>query len=462
MYTPRRTILTALAAAAMLAGCAAAPAAQAPTAQAAQAPTAQAPAAQPSAAPAAVTTAPTDAPTGAPTVAPTIALAPEPEPVEGVAVVLPTLETHPIIDSDEAPEGARIGDADDPAIWVHPTDPSLSLVAAALKEGGLEVYDLSGEVVQSIMPEGVRYNNVDSAYGFDLGGETVDLFIATDRFKDTLAIFRVDPVARQLVDISDPDGALLFTPVGQISDQTTTAYGITLWRDPATGKLYAFVNRRATGDLAQFELTATAKGAVSWGQVRAFRLPTPEGGELEDAQTEGMVADAELGFLYIAQENVGIWKVEAAPDSSAEPRLIHEVAPKSEYLEADAEGLTIYYAADGKGYLLASSQGASTFAAFTREGDNTYIGSFQIGRNGEVDGVQESDGATVISLPLGDQFPQGLLVVHDGLNDPAFMVEDDGEFENASTNFKFVPWEQVAAAFSPPLVIDTASYGPRP
>ncbi|NTU80114.1 MAG: phytase [Chloroflexales bacterium] len=459
MFTPRRTtIIIVLALATLLAGCGAAPATQAPTALTS---------AQPSAALAAATVAPTEeapttAPTEAPTTAPTFEPAPEPEPVAGVPVVLPALETQPIIDSDEAPEGARFGDADDPAIWVHPTDPSLSLVAVTLKEGGLEVYDLSGKVLQSIQPEGVRYNNIDLAYGFELGGEAVDLFVATDRFKDRLAIFRVDPEARQLVDVSDPDSALLFTPPGQSSDETTTAYGIALWRDPASGKQYAFVNRRATGDLAQFELVATDAGTVSWRQVRAFSLPIPEGGELADAQTEGMVADAELGFLYIAQENVGIWKVEAAPDSSEMPRLIHAVAPKSDYLEADAEGLTIYYAAGGKGYLLASSQGASTFAAFTREGDNTYLGSFQVGRSGEVDGVQESDGAMVMSLPLGDRFPQGLLVVHDGFNDPAFMVEDDGELENASTNFKFVPWEQVAAAFSPPLVIDTTSYGPRP
>ena len=41
------------------------------------------------------------------------------------------------------------------------------------------------------------------------------------------------------------------------------------------------------------------------------------------------------------------------------------------------------------------------------------------------------------------------------------MVEDEEELENASTNFKFVDWEQVASSFENPLKIDTESYNPR-
>jgi len=41
------------------------------------------------------------------------------------------------------------------------------------------------------------------------------------------------------------------------------------------------------------------------------------------------------------------------------------------------------------------------------------------------------------------------------------LVEDDGELENISTNFKFVPWENIANSFPNPLQIDTTSYNPR-
>ena len=37
--------------------------------------------------------------------------------------VLPVLETQNVLDlAENAPADARLGDADDPAIWVHPTD----------------------------------------------------------------------------------------------------------------------------------------------------------------------------------------------------------------------------------------------------------------------------------------------------------------------------------------------------
>lgn len=41
-------------------------------------------------------------------------------------------------------------DTDDPAIWIHPTDPSKSLIVGTDKEvgGGLYVYDLSGKIVK--------------------------------------------------------------------------------------------------------------------------------------------------------------------------------------------------------------------------------------------------------------------------------------------------------------------------
>lgn len=111
--------------------------------------------------------------------------------------------------------------------------------------------------------------------------------------------------------------------------------------------------------------------------------------------------------------------------------------------------------------MLASSQGDSIFVAFSRKGDNAYFGSFAVGENGAIDGVQESDGAMVVNMPLGAGYPEGLMVVHDGLNDPAVMVEDEGQMENANTNFKFLSWADVANAFDPPLQIDPAGFNPR-
>ncbi|MGB3654878.1 MAG: phytase, partial [Rivularia sp. (in: cyanobacteria)] len=113
------------------------------------------------------------------------------------------------------------------------------------------------------------------------------------------------------------------------------------------------------------------------------------------------------------------------------------------------------------GYLIANSQGDSSYAVFSREGTNEYLGSFVVGDRNGIDRVNESDGLDIINVGLGSEFPNGLLVVQDGANDPQFVVEDEEELENASTNFKFVDWKEVASSFENPLTIDTTSYNPR-
>lgn len=371
--------------------------------------------------------------------------------------VLPTVETPAVVDLDEPPNNNPPGDADDPAIYVNSTDSSLSLVIATLKDGGLAVYDLNGEVLQTILPGepgDVRYNNVDLVYGFNLGGQSVDLAIASDRENDTLAIFQIDPTTRQLTDITPED---ITGSIFGVDDGEQTAYGLATYTNPVSGTSYVFVSQRETGNVAQLELSDNA-GDLNVKYVRTLTLPVPEAGELEDAQVEGMVVDRELGYLYLGQENVGIWKFSADPASSDTGVLIDSVSGNN--LEADVEGLTIYYADNGKGYLLVSSQGDNTFAVYSREGNNEYLGNFVIGESGSIDGVQESDGADVINVPLGT-FSSGLLVVQDGSNDPAEVVEDEGQLENASSNFKFVPWESVANAFTDALAIDTTSFDPR-
>lgn len=374
-----------------------------------------------------------------------------------IPTVYPVLETPAVVDMEVTPEIRRTGDADDPAIWLHPVDSALSLVITALKEGGFEVYDLDGLVVQSEQPEGVRYNNVDLIYDFLLSGELVDLAVFSDRFMDNLAIYRIDPEIRNLENVTDPSNALIFTPEGSESDQTTTAYGLATYMDPASSRAFAFVSRRETGTVAQIELTDNGSGLVKYETVRSFDLPVPEGGELADAQTEGMVVDPSLGVLYIGQEGVGLWRTGASPDSTDAPVLIDAVGQR---IQPDVEGLTLYFGPDSEGYLIVSSQGDDTFHVYTRS-DNTYIGRFSVASTDAIDGANESDGAHVLNVVLGARFPQGLLVVQDGQDEPEVMVEDDGEMENAATSFKFVAWQDVASAFEPPLMIDTSGYVPR-
>ena len=107
-------------------------------------------------------------------------------------------------------------------------------------------------------------------------------------------------------------------------------------------------------------------------------------------------------------------------------------------LTADIEGLALYYAPGGKGYLLASSQGSSTVNVYERAGDHAYVLTIDP-TDGKTDDVAHSDGLDVTNERTSADFPRGLLVLQDG--------ENDGR-----QNFKFFAWEDVAGHR---LVVDT-------
>ena len=126
-------------------------------------------------------------------------------------------------------------------------------------------------------------------------------------------------------------------------------------------------------------------------------------------------------------------------------------------LVADVEGLTIYYGEDGNGYIVASSQGNNTLAIYDRAGSNSYLGSFT------VEDVEETDGIDVTNVPLGEDYPAGLLVVQDGSNEPAVVLADpsDGEIQNFNTNFKYVSLIDFADTFPDLPPYDPNAFDPR-
>jgi 5'/3'-nucleotidase SurE len=379
----------------------------------------------------------------------------------------PALEQEFVSQLLSAPEPELTGDSDDPAIWVHPTDASKSVVFATLKDGGLFSVDLQGNILETFRPADfgdIRYNNVDVVYGFTglgLGGEfKTDLAVLSDRQNDTLAILTIDPDTGAITDITSPD---IPETIFGVDDGEATAYGLATYTSPVSGKSYAFVTQASGNLVAQLELIPQVGPAdeffVTAEVVRILELPVPTG-DPADSQSEGLVIDQELGLLYVALETeVGILRFSAEPDGGNDFTLVQAI--DREGLVPDIEGLSIYYGANGSGYLLVNSQGDSSYAVFTRDGTNEYLGNFVVGANGDIDQVNESDGLDVLNLPLGPDFPNGLLVLHDGANDPQNPVQDEEELENNSTNFKFVPWESVANAFPNPLQIDTTSFDPR-
>ncbi|MEW6072981.1 MAG: phytase [Planctomycetota bacterium] len=329
------------------------------------------------------------------------------------AAVLPDVETDPVPSAGDA--------ADDIAIWVHPADPGLSTVIGTDKQAGLAVYDLAGHELE-FRADG-SMNSVDLRYRFPLGGGEVALATAGERSANRLAVYAVDPSARTLQDVAARPITL-----------GIEIYGSCMYRSPATGDTYFFGSAKS-GGVEQWRLFDDGSGAVDAELVRSFDV---------GSQTEGCVADDENAFLFIGEESVGIWRYGAEPDAG-ENRVSVDTTGAGGHLTADVEGLAIYYGARGGGYLLASSQGNSTFAVYERAAPHAFLLSFWIAADSDlgIDEVTGTDGIEVMNLALGAGFPQGV-----------FVAQDDSN-SGANQNFKLVPWEEIAQAADPPLVVDS-------
>jgi 3-phytase len=320
------------------------------------------------------------------------------------AVVRPSVETDVMPSFGDA--------ADDPAIWLHPDDPSLSLVIGTNKQEGLHVYGLNGRTLQ-VLPDG-KMNNVDLRYDFELGGEKVTLVAASNRSNDSIALYRIDAAARRLID----------TAAGVLPTGFHDPYGLCMYRSKISGDYFVFVNESERGMFRQWRLSDNGNGRVVTEQVREFVVST---------QAEGCVADDETGVLYIAEEDVGVWKYAAEPDGGDTRTQIDNT--EDGRLTDDVEGLALWSGPSGKGYLVVSNQGADNYALYRRDGDNAYVGHFHIVANAAagIDGASETDGLDVSSAAFGTAFPDGLLVVQDGRN----IAPEEPQ------NFKFVSWTDV-------------------
>lgn len=299
----------------------------------------------------------------------------------------PVDRVQPVLVSEPVPY-----DTDDPAIWIHPTDPSQSIVIGTDKggdtdQGGLYVFRLDGTIdrERSFIPLN-RPNNVDIAYGLVLGSDTLDIAVVTVRRENTIRVF-------SLPDMTPIDNGGI--PVFE-GETDRDPMGITLFTDLTTGSIYATVGRKigpSGSYLWQYQLTDSGQGYVTGTVARKF-------GEFSGLkEIEALVADNELGFLYASDEGYGVRKYYAHPDSSSE-----ELASFAfDNVTDDHEGLSIYKYSDGTGYLILSDQQGQRFNLYTREGNNTYLRSVPTM-------AVESDGNEITSVGLNATFANGLFV----------------------------------------------------
>ncbi|MET9638159.1 phytase [Streptomyces virginiae] len=309
------------------------------------------------------------------------------------ASVTATVETAPVSHSGDA--------ADDPAIWVHPTDPAKSVVVATDKKGALEVYDMTGARIQRIT--GDYGNNVDLR-----GNIVVSADDEAAGGAGAMHVYRIDPTTRQLKRLRD-----IPTEV--------TAHGICLYTSPASGKLYAFPNS-TSGRVEQWEL------AVDGDAVTATSVRLWDAG----SAVEGCYADETTGKLYLGEEDVGVWVYGAEPTAGT-GRTPLDSTGSGGHITADTEGIT---AAGNRIYV--SSQGSNDFTVYDRS-TRAYLGRFAVSGGTAADDCEDTDGIDATAADLGPAFPQGVFICQDGSN--------GAPGTSGNQNFKFVPLQRITARF---------------
>ncbi len=308
------------------------------------------------------------------------------------------------------------GDADDPAIWVHPSDPEQSLILGTDKTRGLFVYALDGSEVAFF--EDGELNNVDIR-PVSRNGVTRWLASAAERINEDLVFYWID--SDGTVSRAEPFAHPAAPP--ENPDLVDDIYGSAMGTDPETGAVYALVNWKS-GDIQQFELAFDENWQISMTEMRRFAVET---------QPEGMVVDDGAGHIYVGEENVAIWRFPADPAADPVATEIDRIGGTCFPVD-DVEGLTIYHGTETR-YLVASSQGIHRYALYPLEGEAVPTCMALVGIDaGDIDGVTETDGLDVVSVPVGPLYPEGLLVVMDDQN------------AGFTTNYKLVSWQDIREA----------------
>jgi len=324
------------------------------------------------------------------------------------AAVASMVETVPVPSARDA--------ADDAAVWLDAEAPEASLVIGTDKKGGLCVYDLAGAELQRF--ENGEQNNVDLRDGFP--GVPGALVVTSAVQAHAVFVYRVDAAAHRLVLLESSSFSVGVKPSG-----------ICLYRG-AQGRTYCFVNGAdplsgEDGVVEQWELRlAPDDGRVAAERVRRFGV----GG-----RAEGCACDDAQGFLFVSEEKTAVWRYGAEPDAGEERVALDRVGLRG-HLRADAEGVALWAASDGGGWLVVSSQGSNDFTVYERRPPHAYRGRFHLTAGADADAVTHTDGIEICSAALGPRFPDGLFVAQDDDND------------GLNQDFKLASWRDIAGALS--------------
>lgn len=291
-----------------------------------------------------------------------------------------------------------IHDTDDPAIWIHPSEPSKSLIIGTDKDedGALFVFDLEGKKIDSLVVRGLkRPNNVDVSYGLKMGDKLVDFAVTGERMTSKLRFY-------SLPDMKEIQAGGTEAFQGETGEMFRDLMGVAVYHDQTNRKHYVLAGRK-TGPtdgtyLWQYEIKGSESG-ITLDLVRKF------GNYSGKKEIEAIAVDNELGFIYYSDEGVGVRKYHADPAKGNDELALFA----TEGFSQDHEGISIYKLDDTTGYILVSDQEVNQFHVFPREGapsDPHRHDLITVIKTSTV----SSDGSEVTGLPLNSTFTKGLFV----------------------------------------------------
>ena len=308
----------------------------------------------------------------------------------------------------ETPQVKMDGNADDPAIWINTADIKNSIVFGTDKYNGIYSYDLDGNILG--FSKSGSMNNIDLR---SIDNKTY--VFATDTSNNTINLWVYEDID---LDIASKEGKFSLREKSDFSGDTNfLAYG-------------ACAGISQANELIVFVTEAKGSGVQLWifndrklNLLRTFN-------NSDAYESEGCVFDDENNLLFISEENKkGVLRsYELKTTLTLDDEFI--IDDRNGYIVGDPEGLAILKQQNNKGYLIASSQGNSTFNIYERNRPHKYIKSFKIGGSKYTDQVSDTDGIEIVNLYLNADFPDGMMVVQDGKN--------TGEKTIPKENFKFI------------------------
>ena len=330
--------------------------------------------------------------------------------------VYPIYETPPIDTRGDA--------ADDPAFWLNKEFPALSIVFGTDKRAGIYAYNLRGDKI-TFSPVG-QINNIDTrTLNLDFKNNNIktkkdySFLVGTNRSLNTvdLWIFIDEEINDSMMsELSNTKNnfQIPVKPNFRVKSESNI-YGTCAGVHPKYG-FVVFVTEDRGPNVEVYYLDGNGLNLL-----KTFS----NGGE-----SEGCVFDDENSTFFISEEN----KKGVIRSYSLTNKLLLDnkfrIDDRDGNITGDPEGLAILKTSKHEGFLIASSQGNSTFNIYDRKHPHHFINSFNIVQNSSIDRVTDTDGIEIVNKYLNDTFPTGIIVIQDGRN--------TGENTIPKENFKYL------------------------